>query len=86
MSDDGKVIRGVVFGPPGYFERDASGNALGLDAAETEEIIALAKEYTDRGGNPHHNPRYRELWGKYDAAQMAALAAEIAKRLTDEQK
>jgi hypothetical protein len=58
MSDK---VQPVIFGPPGFFarEKDGTKRILGLDEAETEEIIALAKE--NLGGNPHHNPRYREL-------------------------
>jgi hypothetical protein len=71
MTDHDPKVRHVIFGPPGYFDRGDDGNIVGLDEAETKEIIALAKESLP--GNPHHNPRYRELYEKFDRALKASV-------------
>jgi hypothetical protein len=69
MPDD-NVTR-PIFGPAGGFTLTADGKCiLGLDEAETKEFLALLRE-TPRGSNPHHSPRYRELYAKYDRALAA---------------
>ncbi|MDP2330410.1 MAG: hypothetical protein Q8M19_06915 [Reyranella sp.] len=65
-----RKVQHVIFGPPGFFQRADATHIMGLDEAETQEILALLREIG--GGNPHHNPRYRELWAKYDRAVLMA--------------
>jgi len=75
MADDPKV-KHVIFGYPGFLPRDDHSRIVGLDESETEEILGLLKQY--RKGNPHHSPRYRELYEKHHKALMnKALAADI---------
>ena len=69
-----------VFGPPGFFtwENDGTKRIVGLDEAESEEIVALVK--ANLGGNPFRDPRYRELFEKYHSALMAkAFGTETEK-------
>jgi hypothetical protein len=65
-----RKVQHVIFGPPGFFRRTDTNNILGLDETETTEILELLRQ--SAGGNPHHIPRYRELWSKYDRAALLA--------------
>jgi hypothetical protein len=78
MTDDRKVQH-VIFGPPGFFQWEDATHILGLDEAETQDIIALAR--ANLGANPHQSPRYRELYAKYDRALQATLVQKLRNKI-----
>jgi hypothetical protein len=68
-----------MFGPAAGFTMTPDGKCfLGLDEAETQELIELSREAA-HGINPHHNPRYRELYAKYERALAATIGTKPEK-------
>ncbi|MFZ0458728.1 MAG: hypothetical protein WAM17_09835 [Rhodoplanes sp.] len=78
MSDDDPKIKHVIFGYPGFLPRADDTRIVGLDKSETEEILNELRKH--KAGNPHHSPRYRELYEKHHKALLLAAETQSKKK------
>jgi hypothetical protein len=74
-------VHHVIFNPFDLFQWDSTHTHLvGLNEAETQEMLAILRESRELrergGGNPFYNPRYSELFERYHRAAILAAFQE----------